>query len=234
MKFRTTADRLAYHASRAQDLRDSARGSGDEADHIALKAWQTQRLGSSYYALSATPRFRPAVDFFLTELYAPRDFSQRDEELARVLPLMVRFLPDRALNTLADACEMDALSESLDAAMVDALRAAGNQQRINGRTYAEAYRTSGRFDERRLQIELVERIGSTLDHLTRVPLLQQTLRVMRKPAHLAGLGTLQHFLETGFAAFKHMGSARDFLDTIATIENGFMNRIVAGGNATPE
>ena len=215
------------------ELRDAVRDSGEADQHIALKAWQTQRLASSYEILSRTPRYRPAVDFFLTELYAPRDFSQRDEELVRVLPAMVRFLPNRALNTLADACEMDALSESLDADMVAALIAQGNSKRIDGRTYAEAYRTCGRLDERQRQIDLVEQIGSTLDHLTRVPLLQQTLRVMRKPAHMAGLATLQHFLESGFSAFKNMGSAREFLDTIAEIESGFMNRIVAGENASP-
>jgi hypothetical protein len=42
--------------------------------------------------------------------------------------------------------------------------------------------------------------------------LSGMLKLMRGPAHLAGLGELHEFLERGFNAFRGMGSASEFLD----------------------
>jgi hypothetical protein len=39
---------------------------------------------------------------------------------------------------------------------------------------------------------------------------------MRGPAHAAGLGVLQAFLESGFDTFGEMRGATEFLDTMAT------------------
>jgi hypothetical protein len=74
---------------------------------------------------------RPGGEFFLSDLYGPKDFRSRDEELARVVPVMVRVLPARALQTLLEAVKMDTLSESLDTDMVLALRAAGRSRDID-------------------------------------------------------------------------------------------------------
>jgi len=54
--------------------------------------------------------------------------------------------------------------------------------------------------------------------LTRMAGLRTLLKMMRAPAHAAGLGSLQHFLESGFDTFATMarrrGGAEGFLDTI--------------------
>jgi len=57
--------------------------------------------------------------------------------------------------------------------------------------------------------------------------------MMRGPAQAAGLGALQGFLEAGFEAFGHMGGADDFLNTIATREQAWLNRLLdhAGASA---
>jgi hypothetical protein len=57
------------------------------------------------------------------------------------------------------------------------------------------------------------------------PLLAQTLKLMRNPARLAGMGDLQDFLERGFAAFRDMKGADDFLDAGARRETAILNRL---------
>lgn len=225
----TLAFELRRHLAEASLLRQARRDNATAQDHLRLKAWQSARLARSHADLARDPRYAQATTFFLDELYGTHDFTRRDTELTRVLPKLVAMLPARALATLVDAMQMDALSESLDADMVQQLRRCGQVGRIDASAYAAAYRACGRAADRALQIELIGRIGHALDRLTHLPLLAMTLKMMRRPAELAGLGQLQHFLQQGFDAFRSMQGAEVFLATITERETALMNRLLAGG-----
>jgi hypothetical protein len=71
-------------------------------------------------------------------------------------------------------------------------------------------------------------VGHRLDALVHWPFVQQTLKLMRSPAKLAGMSDLQDFLERGFHAFKAMGSADEFLATIEARERRILNRLFSG------
>lgn len=186
-----------------------------------LKAWQAARLARTYADLLADERYRPATTFFLEDLYGARDFAGRDEQLSRVVPVMCSMLPASALGTIGAAVGLDRLSESLDQ---DVARALGTRE-IDERTYAEAYREAGRREEREAQIAVTADIGKTLDKLTRSRSLRGALALMRRPAHAAGFGTLQDFLERGFSAFRHMQGADHFLATVVAKEREIMRRL---------
>jgi hypothetical protein len=53
------------------------------------------------------------------------------------------------------------------------------------------------------------------------------LKMMRKPAQMAGLGSLQNFLESGFKHFAdlahHKGTVSCFLDTVKTRESAWLD-----------
>ena len=51
-------------------------------------------------------------------------------------------------------------------------------------------------------------MGNELAQLTRKPGLRTMLRMMRKPAHAAGMGALQQFLESGFDTFGQLARQR--------------------------
>lgn len=217
---------LERHLKEAQALRRARLADPAAEDHLALKQWQSDRLAETYRDLLDNPRYRPAAEFFLEELYGPKDFSARDAEIERIVPILTSMLPARALATLCDAMRMDALSEALDAAMVAQLRAAGAAHAIDWAAYGAAFRRCGRRAEREQQIALVEQIGSALDRLTRMPLLGAMLKMMRKPAELAGLGNLHSFLHRGFQAFSEMQGAGEFLATIAERETHLLHRLM--------
>lgn len=190
---------------------------------LALKRWQSDRLRWTYPDLFAQPRYRAAGEFFLNELYGAKDFEQRDQEALRVVSKLVRMLPDRAIETMAMAVELDELSEVLDARVAERIALP-----ITDTGYAAAYRAAGTVEERTRQIERVDEIGRSLERLARLPLLAGMIHMMRFPAEAAGLGHLHHFLQSGFDAFKAMGPAAHFLDTIRTRESELMRRIFAG------
>lgn len=223
------ANILRQHLQTAKDLRRLANSEPAMArKRLLLREWQAVRLATTYVDLLESERFGPAARFFLTDLYGPKDFSSRDEEVERILPLLQSLLPLAALQTLTLAIEVDALSEALDAAMVDALTQSNSITSIDQRSYAEAYRTIGRRADRERQIVLIRQTGEALDILARKPLLSTLLSLMKGPAHLAGLGDLHLFLENGFSAFKHMGSANDFLDRIENGESLLLNKLFSG------
>lgn len=194
-----------------------------------LGTWQTRRLRRTYADLEGTPRYAAAMRFFETDLYGGGDFAQRDDDLARIVPAMKRLLPANVLQTVATAVELNALSQDLDRAIVDALPRLG--ERLAVADYCAAYRRAGRFDERQRQIRLIGDVGVALDRYVGKPMIRAALRMMRKPAHLAGLGALQDFLERGFDAFARMGGAVEFLATIENRETAIHAAIAGGANA---
>lgn len=208
---------------------DALRGSGVSKAALQprawLKSWQAQRLATSHEALLQSSRYAPAARFFLDDLYGPKDHRLRDQDLARVLPKLLKLLPQSAQWTLAQALHMDVISETLDAQMaeclvqVGALRFEGD---LDAKRYTLAYRTVGQVQQRQEQLDLVLQIGHSLDQLTRLPMLSASLKLMKKPAELAGLSELHGFLQRGFTAFAHMKGADDFLQSIVREERSLM------------
>ena len=186
----------------------------------AVKREQSERLRGTYADLLASPRYRAAAAFFLEDLYGEKDFEQRDREALRVVPKLARLLPDRAVETMALAVELDELSEILDA------RVAGHVVLpLDAAGYAQAYRAAGTRPERERQIEMVDQIGHKLDRLARLPFLSGMLHVMRAPAEAAGLQHLHQFLMRGFDSFRAMHGAGEFLDIVRARETALMREM---------
>jgi hypothetical protein len=189
-----------------------------------LKAFQSARLRATYADVASQPRYRAATAFFLDDLYGPKDFSGRDAAMMRIVPVMARVLPDSAVETAALAIELEALSESLDQRLAAALPAGA----LGGDAYARAYRETSAPTERERQIALIEAVGEQLDALVKRPFVYGTLKVMRRPAHMAGLSDLQDFLERGFAAFHEMRGAGHFLALIGERERAILSDLFSG------
>jgi len=223
------ADALRRHLQGAKALRQAANAEADTAgERLRLREWQAARLARSYADLLASERYGKAAKFFLSDLYGPKDFSSRDDEVERILPMLIATLPASALHTVALAVELDALSETLDSAMLEQLRMVHRIDAIDDAAYAAAYRAVGRQPERRRQIVLIRETGEALERLAKKSLLNAVLKLMRGPAQLAGLGDLQAFLENGFAAFRLMGDATGFLDRIEHQERQLLENLFGG------
>lgn len=222
-------EELRRHLDRAKALRAAANADPRMAqDRLRLRGWQSDRLAATYRDLLDSARYHAAARFFLTDLYGPKDFSERDHEVERILPTMSATLPASGIRTIALAIEVDALSEELDAAMVAELRSARAMAKITDKAYAEAYRRCGRRDQRELQLRLIGEIGDALAALVRRPFIHAALRLMRGPAKLAGLAELHQFLEDGYNAFHGMGDPSEFLSAITTREKIILRQLFDG------
>ena len=219
-------DRLLAELARSAELR--ARVVEDErfrARRTRLREWQAARLARTHADLLGSRRFGDAARFFLTDLYGPADLGGHIDNVRRIVPVMTAVLPESGLATVAHAVELNVLSESLDAAMAEIL---GDCASITDAAYAAAYRAVGRPADRERQIDLIALVGGALDKLTRQKFIGLTLRMMRGPAELAGLGQLQNFLERGYAAFTAMGGAGEFLAIVVARERAISAALLQG------
>jgi hypothetical protein len=161
----------------------------------------------------ASPRYGRAASFFLDDLYGPDGLHQARHAVCARGAGAGAAVPADIVGTVVSLADLHALSETLDTAdgCVLPVRPPSPAQR-----YGQAWRTVGQPEKRERQIALMMAVGSALDRYTRNPLLRHSLRLMRGPAHAAGLGVLQAFLESGFDTFREMRGAAPFLDTVAT------------------
>ncbi|MEO7252148.1 MAG: hypothetical protein ABIW30_06015 [Arenimonas sp.] len=194
-----------------------------------LRQWQSGRLEAGFGDFLKDPAKRPAARFFLSDLYADRDFSARDRDAAKVLPMMSRFLPDSLLRAATDAIELALLSHALDLRLAQSLaRRKEPLAPITLDDYRAAYRDADYPRLRQHQIQLILRVGYALDAAVKKHGVYSLLKAARLPAQLAGLSELQKFLERGFTAFDALGGADSFLEEVAAREVEISRRLFAG------
>jgi hypothetical protein len=194
-----------------------------------LASWQARRLGGTYADLARNARYADAIEFFESDLYGNADFARRDADLARIVPMLVLMLPERVIATVGRAMELNALSQELDRALLARLLLRDGALTVAD--YCRAYRGMGNRPARERQIELIGDIGAGLDVYVKKPFIGAALMMMRQPARVAGFGVLHDFLERGFAAFRNMRGATEFLATIDRRERALMDAIFAGDEA---
>ena len=178
----------------------------------------------SHDDLHANPRYRLAVEFFFNELYGAGDARRRDADLIKVQTAMERLLPREGLEALCLAIQLETLTQELDADVARALRQGRNHCRTLRRGVSSRW-TQGRT---RTPDRVDERSRRYLDGVVRKPIVRGLVRLARRPAHAAGFGQLQEFLERGLDAFETMHGAGEFLSTIREREMRAMARMFAG------
>lgn len=192
----------------------------------AVQTWQCQRLLLSHQVIYQQEQFKPALDFFIHQLYGPKDFSQRDKDIKRVAPKMSMLLPSTASQSLASALHLNALSFELDFALAKTLKdQALNDNPINRDTYHAAYQACNNANARQQQIHLIEVMGKNLAEAVKMRGISTLLLLSRKPAKIAGLLALHEFIDSGYKAFRHIGNVDDFILPIVHFEQGLKDQM---------
>ncbi|MEI2797286.1 hypothetical protein V8246_16670 [Pseudoxanthomonas sp. F11] len=193
-----------------------------------VRRWQAARLETSFAHFLADPTRRAAAMFFLTDVYGDHDFSGRDANVAKVMPMMQRLLPASVLETVAHGIELGVLTHALDMRMAETLHTlAPQRRRLDAELYGQAYREVGLRRLRRHQIDLIAEVGVGLAQAVKTPGVATLLKLSRGPARATGLGDLQGFLERGFAAFAALGDGKAFVRDIERAERAVSRRLFA-------
>ncbi len=190
--------------------------------------WQVAYSLPFYSEFQDDPNTAAAVEFVISDLIGT-GVSSRDADLARVIPVMVRLLPAKALQTLASAMELNARALSTNLEICQCLLATTSMDSgISERDYCAAFRQTTSLDECLELIELTTKLGRSLNHMVRSPILGMTLRAMHLPARAAGFGAMQDFLETGYTTFSAIEEVDKFVDRFALRMDEMLTRACEG------
>ena len=221
-----STQQIIRHLHGVRTLQEVAEKAGLIPTIRTVQAWQCKRLLVSHQGMYQQKRFRPAVEFFINELYGPNDFSQRDQDIARIVPKMSKFLPEKALCSLASALHLNTLSFELDFDLAKELV----DTEINRDSYAKAYINCDNLANRQQQIDYIRTLGNDLADVVKMKGIASLLFISRKPAKMAGVLALHEFLEKGFKSFKNLGNVEDFIIPVVNKESEIMQQL-ANANA---
>jgi hypothetical protein len=176
--------------------------------------WQLDYMLPFFSDLLEPEGYAEAVDFIVSDL-AGVGISARDHDIERAAPVIVRSLTAQPLATAAAAVELNARALQINLGICRELLADGELPAVIPESdYFVACRKVSSYEECMGLVRLAVELGETLKRLVRVPLIGGLLRTMRKPAHAAGFGALQEFLETGYVTFRRISDIDRFLELL--------------------
>ena len=220
---------LLRHTQRSNELHfQYARDSRLREIYQAFIDWQLDYLLQYFEDMQARPDQAAAVAFIISDL-AGVEISQRDQEFAKVVPMMVRLLPKNVLASAAAAMRLNASVLENNLAICQSIDAAHLLSgKVREREYAEACRCVTSYEDCMELVGLTVELGHELQHAIEIPMIGVTLKAMRGPARLAGIGALQSFLETGFRTFAALENVDQFLSEIEQRMERIFRRIYRG------
>ena len=187
--------------------------------------WQFDYMLPFFDDLLEPEGYAEAVDFIISDL-AGVGIAERDHDIERATPVIVRSLPTQGLELAAAAAELNAGALEFNLAICRQLLVDGRlPATITAADYFTACRQASSFEECMDLVDLTVALGDGLESLVRVPLIGMLLRTMRAPAHVAGFGALQEFLETGYLTFRRISDIDHFLELLHTRMEKVFDRI---------
>jgi hypothetical protein len=212
---KSAAVRFRRAIARSNELHSEYLADADLYDsYDRFTRWQLDYMLPFFGDLLEPEGYAEAVDFIVSDL-AGVGVSKRDREIERATPVIVRSLPTHPLETAAAAVELNARALEINLGICRELFVDGELPRVIAeKLYFDACRKVSSYDECMDLVCLAVELGETLKKLVRVPLIGGLLRTMRKPAHAAGFGALQEFLETGYLTFRRISDIERFLELL--------------------
>jgi len=209
------ADKFRRAIARSNELHSQYLGDpGLYESYDRFTRWQLDYMLPFFSDLLEPEGYAEAVDFIVSDL-AGVGISERDRDIERAAPVIVRSLPAHPLATAVAAVELNARVLEINLGICRALLVDGELPPAIGEDeYFTACQAVSSYDECMELVHLAVELGETLKRLVRVPLIGGLLRTMRKPAHAAGFGALQVFLETGYLTFRRISDIDRFLELL--------------------
>ena len=190
-----------------------------------LSDWQCERLKATHHDLYRSPSYNAGLEFLFSDLYAAQDFSDRDRDLERIAPKLIKLLPEKVIGTVALLIELNFETQKLDHLLAQALFTQVNSKSIDEASYCDAYRYCNNKAGRLKQLDLIEQAGEMLNKYARSNMIQFSLKISRSPAEMAGLSALHGFIYRGFSAFHSMHDIPRLMRTLLARERLVLDNI---------
>jgi hypothetical protein len=221
------ASQLLHDLQHNEELKHQPVAEAGLSPELALlRQWQSDRLAQTYADLLDDKQYRPACLFFLSDIYAPRDFTQRDYDIERIHAFLSRIAPPQMFQILTDVIELNRMTDALDDQLVTVLtEKLGVTDAITPQLYAEAYRLCDNYAERARQIDCIASVITQIGEGAHLVVVGMALKIAHGPARRAGWIELYDYLERGYKAFKQMRDVKTFVSIVEQREKRILDQI---------
>jgi hypothetical protein len=185
-------------------------GASLEKTKLAVQEFQVRRLKRDFRDLRKSEEYGPFSEFFATEIYSARDFTERNESFRRLAHQFRGLLGEEIYNGLVRLLDLHSLTDRLDERMAEELIAAGTPRSFTETQYERAYRDLDNYDERLLQIELIIESLTFTHHISQMALINVALKSARLAVGLFSKDRTVELLEHACSTLRHIKNV-DFL-----------------------
>ena len=219
-------ERLKAYIAKSIELHEEISADPEFARAFAdFSAWQKAYIRNEFTHILTDKNLNPAMEFMLNNL-AGSSIAERDKDLQRVLPLAIKTLPGHALEAIANAVHLSAITLEMDIAICrELLKSGAEMSDMSERAYWWASREATTLETRLVVIERGRIASEKLDDLMGVRFIGMTIKALKKPAELSGFGGLHTYLHTAYKALKQVPDIPAFLDDIDNTLRALFERV---------
>lgn len=193
----------------------------------ALQIFQSKRLNKTYKDLKQNPEYIEMSNFFFNKLYAPKDFTFRNESIEKLHRKLNGKLNYKIINAVSKVIELHYLSDKLDDEMVLKMMDLCIDQNMDLKEYQKVYKALDNYDQRIYQINLGAEITPFFHNLSKKWIITVSLEAVKKASYFFDIKQIIDFVYEGFNAFKKINNIDFFVNTIVKREIAWHNEIWA-------
>ncbi|MBF0303214.1 MAG: hypothetical protein HQK73_09250 [Desulfamplus sp.] len=191
----------------------------------SLQTFQSNRLNNTYQDIKNDPQYDLMGDFFFNRLYAPEDFSFRDQGIKKLHTALDGKVYSGMVSAVTRVIELHELSDELDNKMVHKMIDTNIGHDMTMDQYQQIYRSLDNYDQRIYQINLSTEVTKTFHRLSQKWIVAVSLNTVKSAAYFFKIKPVVDFIYQGYTAFRQIKNIDYFINTIHEREIAWHNEI---------
>jgi hypothetical protein len=155
-----------------------------------LQDFQSRRINDTYKDIETHPEYSKIGNFFFKKLYAPEDFSFRDNSMKKLHKALDGKIYKNMISAVTKVIELHDISDEQDNLMVEKMMETGVDESMTMDEYQTIYRSLDNYDQRIYQINLGAEVTRIFHGLSKKWFVAISLKTVKTTAALFGIKRL--------------------------------------------
>lgn len=170
----------------------------------AVQDFQVRRLKRDFRDLRMTEEYGPFAEFFATEIYSAKDFTERNESFRRLTGQFRHILGDDIYTGLVGLLDLHSLTDELDEMVAEGLLVRQIPLTFSEAQYERIYREIDNYEVRVHQIEMIVTSLAFTHRISHQALIGVVLKSAKVATGLFSKDRTVAVLEHAYSTLRHI------------------------------